>query len=146
MSNLSRFAAYAAAFEKSYESDDWLGLRPFFAERAVYITGIETGRIEGRDAVLDYFREDLDGFDRCIDTRKFDFIEAPVEEGATVRFRCRVTYRATGVPDLLLVLDEFVTFAAGLIVQLEDRYDDETRENVAAYVEEHRGKLGFASD
>ena len=80
MSNLLRFTAYAAAFEKSYESDDWSGVRPFFTEGAVYLTGIEGGRVEGRDSILDYFREDLAGFDRRFDTRELVFLAGPVEE------------------------------------------------------------------
>ena len=41
MSNIARFAAYAAAFEKSFETDDWSTVAPFFSENAVYITGDE---------------------------------------------------------------------------------------------------------
>jgi hypothetical protein len=39
MSNIPRFAAYAAAFEKSYENRDWSLLEPFFTEDAVYDAG-----------------------------------------------------------------------------------------------------------
>ncbi len=146
MSNLSRFAAYAAAFEKSYESDDWTGVRPFFAEEAVYITGFEGGRFEGREAILEHFKADLDGFDRRFEPRVLEFIQGPIEEGPTVRFRGRLIYRAAGVPDHVLVLDEFVTFEGDLIVQIEDRFDDEMQEETEAYLKEHRDTLGFALD
>ena len=66
MSNIPRFAAYAAAFEKSYESDDWASVRPFFAEDAVYDSGSEAfmgGHFEGRDAIISYFKAVLDGAD-----------------------------------------------------------------------------------
>ena len=49
MSNIARFAAYAAAFEKSFESDDWTGVEPFFAEDAVKLDGAE--RIDGAEAI-----------------------------------------------------------------------------------------------
>ena len=72
MSNITRFAAYAAAFEKSFESDDWTGVRPFFAEEAVYETGLEIlgGPYEGREAILAYFKAVLDGFDRRFESRE----------------------------------------------------------------------------
>jgi hypothetical protein len=39
MSNVAHFAKYAAAFEKSYENDDWSIVLPFFTDDAVYETG-----------------------------------------------------------------------------------------------------------
>lgn len=68
MSNLSRFSDYAAAFEVSFKSDDWAGVEPFFAEAAVFTTGIGEVRVVGRQAVLNHFKADLDGFDRCFDS------------------------------------------------------------------------------
>ena len=41
MSNIPRFAAYAAAFEKAYESDDWEEVGSFFSDDAVYEVGID---------------------------------------------------------------------------------------------------------
>ena len=38
MSIVDRFAAYAAAFEDAYTSDDWSKLDPFFTEDAAYET------------------------------------------------------------------------------------------------------------
>ena len=146
MSNLSRFSAYAAAFEEAYKSDDWAGVEPFFAEAAVFITGIDENRIVGREAILNYFKADLDGFDRRFDSRDLQIIEGPIEEGPIVRFRCCVTYRAASTPDLLLTLDQFVTFENAVISQLEDRYTDAMQQEVELYVEEHGEKLGFALD
>ena len=149
MSNIARFAAYAAAFEKSYESDDWALVRPFFAEDAVYDVGVDLfmgTQFRGREAILAYFKAVLDGFDRRFESRELSLLEGPVEEGQTVRIRGCATYRAAGVPDLVLVLEEFVTFENDLIVHLEDRYEDEMKQEMDAYLDEHRDTLGFAPD
>ena len=34
--SIPRFGAYAAAFEKAFENDDWSVVEPFFHEDAVY--------------------------------------------------------------------------------------------------------------
>ena len=55
LSNLSRFSAYAEAFEEAYRTDDWAVVDPFFGVAAVFTTGIADGRITGCQAILDYF-------------------------------------------------------------------------------------------
>ncbi len=147
MSNIARFAAYAEAFEKSYESDDWKSLEPFFAKDAVYDTGLAIfmgGHCEGRDAILANFKTVLDGFDRRFESRKLALLDGPTEDGQQVRIRGSATYRAPGVPDLVLVLDEIVTFDADRIIHLEDRYEAEMGEELEAYIEKHGDHLGIA--
>jgi hypothetical protein len=39
MSILDRYRAYADAFERSYEDDDWSHIEPFFTENASYTAG-----------------------------------------------------------------------------------------------------------
>jgi hypothetical protein len=149
MSNLPRFAAYAAAFEKSYASDDWSHVKPFFAADAVYeIVGMGPplgGRFEGLDAILAYFRRILDGFDRRFATRTIGLIEGPQERGDTVWLRGWAAYRAPGLPELRFELEETATFAGGHIVRLEDRYAPAETERIDAYVREHGAKLGIAA-
>jgi len=147
MSNVARFAAYAAAFEEAYASDDWKALEPFFDEGAVYEAGSEVflgGRFEGRPAILGYFKAVLDGFDRCFDTRELELLEGPSEEGSTVRILGSASYRKEGFPDLVLVLEEFVTFEGEEIVRLEDRYEPAKLEELAAYIAAHGAALGFS--
>jgi hypothetical protein len=145
MSNIPRFAAYAAAFEKAYESDDWREVGSFFSDDAVYEVGIDLSlgtRFAGRDAILAYFKAVLDGFDRRFESRSLELLEGPVDQGDTVRIRGAATYRAAAVPELVLVLDEIVTFDGDLIVHLEDRYDEEMKQAIAAYLKEHDDTLG----
>jgi len=60
-----------------------------------------------------------------------------------VRIRGTATYRADGFPELVLTLDEIVTFEGEAIVHLEDRYDAAMQDELEAYVREHGEALGF---
>ncbi|MBW2287025.1 MAG: nuclear transport factor 2 family protein [Deltaproteobacteria bacterium] len=147
MSKLARFGAYAAAFEKSYQSDDWSWVEPFFTENAVYDAGVDLfmgGHFEGRAAILAYFKAVLDGFDRRFESREIALLDGPFEEEQTVRFRGSASYRAEGVPDLVLVLEEIITFEGDRIIHLEDRYDDDMIGALRAYLEEHGEALELA--
>ena len=101
------------------------------------------GHFEGRATILAYFKAVLDGFDRRFESRELELIEGPTEDGNTVRIRGSATYRAANVPELVLVLDEIVTFDGDEIVRLEDQYDDAMQQELEAYLDEHGATLGF---
>ena len=146
MSNVPHFASYAAAFEKAFENDDWSVVEPFFREDAVYEVGIQPplgGVFEGRDAILAYFKWALDNLDRKFETREIELLEGPRETGDAVWIRGTATYNAADVPPLVLELEETVTFDDGRIVRLEDRYQPEMADALAAYLREHRDAIGF---
>lgn len=145
MSNIPRFIAYAAAFEKAYEDDDWMALEEFFSEDAVYEIGLPLlggERCEGREAILAWFPDVLDRFDRKFVSRELKPLEGPREEGGEVWLRGAATYRAVGVPDFVLILEETVRFEDGLIVHLEDRYTPEMAAEAERFVREHASKIG----
>ncbi len=147
MSIIARFAAYAAAFEEAFESSDWLPLADFFNDDAVYSTGLDCfggGRVEGRDAILAYFERSLDGLDRRFDSRRLTPTEGPEIEGDTLRIVGDATYTSAGVPEFVLRLEERLTFEDGRIARLEDRYTDEMRDALLAYVDAWGEKLGIA--
>jgi hypothetical protein len=142
-----RFAAYAAAFEKAYASDDWSPLEPFFAEDAVYETGLGPpfgGTVTGRDAILAYLENIVNRFDRRFESRELALLEGPKETGDAVWIRGSATEK--GVPALVLELEETVTFAGDRIRLLEDRYAPAMQQAVADYLKEHGGKLGIRTD
>jgi hypothetical protein len=147
LSHIAHFAAYAAAFEKAFESDDWSVVEPFFTEDAVYETQLEPplgGRFEGRPVVLAYMKDVLDAFDRRFESREIAALEGPTEEGDRVRIRGTATYRAAGVPTLVLELEETAHFEGERIRLLEDRYEPEAQEGLRAWFREHAAKLGIA--
>jgi len=144
--SIPRFAEYAAAFEKAYASEDWSLLEPYFTEDAVYEAELPPpfgGRLEGRAAILDYFRRVVDGFDRRFASRAVALLEGPTERDGTVWLRGRADYTTREAPDLSFELEESATFAGDRIRHLRDTYDDDTRQALLDYVAAHGQRLGL---
>jgi hypothetical protein len=148
MSALQRFAAYAAAFEKAYASDDWSVVEPFFTEDAVYdagLPGVLAGRIAGRASILAYFREVIDRFDRRFASRRVELVEGPRVDGDRVWLRGRAIYTAEGVPDLAFELEETALFSGDRIHLLEDAYEPGEKERLAAYLRQYGARIGIGA-
>ncbi len=146
MNNIQRFAAYAAAFEKAYIDDDWSEVAGYFARNAVYEIGLPLlgmERAEGRDAIIVWFKDVLDRFDRHFTSRELTLLDGPREDGDTVWIGSYATYAADGVPSFELHIDESIRFEDGLIVHLEDHYKPEMVEGTLAYVLRHAETLGI---
>jgi len=144
--SIPRFAAYAAAFEQAYASDDWAVVAPFFHDDAVYEVHVGPpfgGRFEGREAILAYFKRILDGFDRHFDERQVSLVEGPTEQDGRVWLRGRAAYRRAGVPDLSFDLEEIAWFDGERIRRLEDRYDPATEQAVQGWLARHGAALGI---
>ena len=149
MSNVAHFAAYAAAFEKAFVSDDWSQVEPFFREDAVYDVPLDPpmgGRFEGRAAILAYFKDVLDRFDRRFESREIALLEGPTEDGDSVWIRGTATYRAKGVPKFVLELEETVHFEGDRIRRLEDHYEPAMKQRIDSYLKQHGEKLGISLD
>ncbi len=149
MSKAAHFAAYAEAFEKAFVSDDWSLVEPFFVEDAIYEIGLDPpmgGRFEGRAAILAYFKEILDRFDRRFESREVAPLEGPKEDGESVWIRGSATYRADGVPDFVLELEETAYFEGDRIRRLEDRSEPEMKRRISTYLKEYGEKLGMSPD
>ncbi len=143
--SLERFAAYAAAFEKAFENDDWSLVEPFFTEDAVYhVTGAPPlgATHEGRAAVLAGFKASVDALDRRFDVREVRLVEGPTQKDGTIWFRWAGTYRRAGLPDFHLEGAETVWFEGDRIRRLEDDISDEMHAQAAAYLVEHGDRLG----
>lgn len=146
LSNIPRFLAYAAAFENAYKDDQWSALEEFFSPDAVYEIGLPllgSERCEGRDAILSWFPDVLDRFDRKFESRELKPLEGPREEGSEVWLRGAATYRSPGLPDFVLVLKETARFEGDRIVHLEDRYTSEMEAETRLYLKEYSEKLGL---
>jgi ketosteroid isomerase-like protein len=149
MSINAHFGAYAAAFEKAFVSDDWSLVGAFFTEDAIYEVDLDPplgGKFEGRAAILAYFKNALDGFDRRFESRDLALLEGPKEDGQSVWIRGRATYRAAGVPEFVLELEETAYFEEERIRRLEDRYEPAMKQRISSYLNEHGAKLGISVD
>ena len=146
MSHIGQFAAYAAAFEQAYESDDWSEIGSYFSEDAVYEIGLPilgAERCEGRTAIVAWFKNILDRFDRRFETRTLTLLEGPREDGNEVWIEGTATYTADGVPDFVLKLAETIRFDGDEIVHLEDHYTPEMLEETTRYALEYGARLGI---
>jgi hypothetical protein len=149
MSKIPRFAAYAAAFEKAYANDDWSLVEPFFTEDAVYDSGLGPpfgGTVTGRAAILAYFGEVVNRFDRRFASREVALLEGPKQDGDSVWIRGSATYRAPGAPDFVLLLEETARFDGDRISRLEDHYAPSMVEAIHAYLKSHGAGLGIRAD
>jgi hypothetical protein len=146
MSHIPRFIAYAAAFEEAYASDDWSTLEEYFSEDCIYEIGLPAlgmQRCEGRAAILAWFPDVLERFDRRFASRELARIDGPTEEADEVRIRGSASYRAEGVPDLVLELEETARFEGDRIVHLEDRYTPEMQAETESYLRKYAATLGI---
>lgn len=145
-SNIPKFVAYAAAFEKSYESDEWGPLESFFAPDAVYQVGLPqlgADRCEGRDAIMAWFPDILNRFDRRFDSRELTLLDGPKEKDGEVWIHGTATYRTEGYPDFNLTLEETVRFEGEQIIYLEDVYTDEMNAESERFLSEYGERLGI---
>ena len=147
MSQIKRFAAYAAAFEKTFETDDFSHIEPFFSEDAVYEIrggGPLDSVAEGRSASFASLKNSLESLDRLFDTRELELVEGPTENGDEVWFRWAGTYGKAGLPDLRIAGEETVTYRGDLICRMLDAFGPEAAKSVTRYMAEHASELGLA--
>jgi hypothetical protein len=138
MSILDRYRAYAEAFERSYEDDDWSHIEPFFTENASYTAG--EPHAHGRDAVLAKLKGSVDAFDRRMDSRTLDF-DPPQVDGSTVTTKWRGTYTKAGLPDLVISGVEEASFEGDRIVLLSGTFDPEAQKALGQWMAQHGAAL-----
>ncbi len=137
------FADYAAAFEKTYEDDDWSRLEKYFPEDATYEVrgGPMACRIAGRDAIFAGLKKSIDGLDRRCSDRKLQLTDGPdVESTATgeqISIGWIVSYQYRDAPEVDLPGRSVFTIADGVIVAMRDEYDESLLGELAAWMAEH---------
>lgn len=116
---IDRFHAYAAAFERAVETDDWALLAPHFTEDAT--SELDGNRVEGRDAVLASFRTAVAMFDRRFDARRMRLTEGPTVDHGRVHIVAVVRYERAGLPALEVTGEEWFAFEGDRIARHVDR-------------------------
>lgn len=123
MNDIQVFAAYAAAFEGAYVTDDWSAVRQCFADDAVYEvagSGPFAGTWQGRDAIVEHLMESVNTFDRTYEERLLEPLAGPEMKDGAVHIHWRVTYRKHGQPDISIEGDEDAWIKNDKIVRLKD--------------------------
>jgi len=138
MAILERYAAYADAFEETYQDDDWSRLEAYFTEDAVYAG--DSADAEGREAVLAKLKNGVDNFDRKMDSRAPDF-HTPRVDGQTLTMQWSVTYTKAGLPDLVLTGVETAVFEGDRIALLRDDIEPQAQKAVEQWMTQHGAAL-----
>jgi hypothetical protein len=137
MSIVDRYLAYAAAFEESYEDDDWSHIESYFTEDACY-EGEPVA--SDRAAVLAKLKNAVDTFDRKMGSRTLEF-QTPTEEGDTVSVDWKVTYTLEGCPDLVIFGREIAIFQGDRISRLRDEFDPAAEQALGDWMGAYGDKL-----
>jgi hypothetical protein len=135
-----RFLAYAADFEVSYDDNDWQRLGQYFTEQASYDGGDGSPAAHGRDALLQKFREAVDGLDRRMGSREVTLGEVSTE-GDTVVAQWTARYETEGVPALEIKGTEYAVFDGELIAKLWDEIPEDQLAVIGAWMEAHGGAM-----
>ena len=134
-----QFLAYAAAFEESYEDNDWSRVAAFFTEAASYDNG-EGDAAHGRDAVLEKLKGSVDGLDRRMDSRGVE-IRSLTIECDTVTMERKARYTKAGLPGLEFKGTEYARYEDGHIAELRDELVPGSGEVLGAWLDAHGSAL-----
>jgi hypothetical protein len=138
MSIKDRYAAYADAFEQTFEDDDWTRIEEYFTEDAIYRpNGTEEGQIAGRDATLERLKGGVDQFDRRMDLREIRFTNDLRENGSFVEADWEVKYQKAGTPDVVISGTETAEFRGDRIYILSDTFEPEAKAKIEAWMRDH---------
>ena len=138
---LKVFMNYAAAFEQTYDDDDWSRLTQYFPEDARYEVrgGPLACQIAGREAIFAGLKKSIDGLDRRCSDRHLELTDGPnVTEagiGHEVSVVWHVTYQYGDAPKMVLPGRSVFNIANGVIVAMRDEYDDEELQDVGAWLQ-----------
>lgn len=141
METMERFKRYAAAFEETYEDDDWSRLDEFFAEEAEYhVLGMPFFPIaaRGRAEVFASLKGAVNVFDRRFDRRKVELAGQP-EVGADRFFFPWVGVYEVGEAPMLTIegTEEILYDGEGRIVKLTDAYASDMADKIQGWLEAH---------
>ena len=129
------FDAYVADFEKTVKDDKWSRLERYFTEDAVYQTYGDTGRrTQGRAAIFERLRRELDAFDRRCQWRRVSTTGGPdVDEGRVLR-NWLATFHIEGAADLMIEGSERITYQGGRIAMLEEEPSSTAERRLLAWI------------
>ena len=123
MSNMPIFASYAAAFEETLIDDDWSRLEQYFDVKAVYLPGDGTEGI-GRAAAIQALKNSVERLEKRCDSRELLGEPEIKENDDVITLKYQLKYTKNGYPDFDLIGTETVKYADGLILRMEDIFED----------------------
>lgn len=138
------FEKFAADFEKTLQDDNWDRLEKYFAESATYINiGFNQSKQIGREAILEFLKEDISSSDRRFDTRTHIALTSPVVNGNRLSREWRCTYTLSGVRDLVVEGEARYLFEGHLIKEVEQELTPESMHTLAQWMRDNGDMLNI---
>ena len=142
MGFIDTFENFAADFELAIKDDDWSRLEKYLAEDATYLNiGGPDPKSEGRDAVINFLKNDVANHDRKFDTRTLIPITPPRVQGNRMSRQWRCTYTHSGTPDLVLEGEARYMFENGLIKEIEEEITPHAMQRLKEWMREYGDQL-----
>ena len=142
MSITNTFERFAADFEITIADDDWSRLEKYFATDATYLNvGGPDPKSVGREAILDYLKNDVANTDRRFDTRTLAALTPPKAEGDRLSRRWRCTYTLAGASDLVIEGEARYRFENDLIKEIEEEPTADSIQKLEAWMQKYGDKL-----
>ena len=142
MGLIDTFESFAAAFESAIKDDDWSRLEKYLAEDATYLNvGGPDSKSVGRDAVINFVKNDVADHDRKFDTRTLIPITPPRVQGNRMSRQWRCTYTLSGAPDLVLEGEARYMFENGLIKEIEEEITSPAMQRLEEWMREYGDRL-----
>lgn len=142
MNLIGTFEAFAAAFESAIKDDNWSRLEKYLAADATYLNvGGPDPISAGRDAVINYLKNDVANHDRKFDTRTLVPITSPRVKGNRMSRQWRCTYALGGAPDLVLEGEARYVFENGLIKEIEEEISTQAMRRLEEWMREYGDRL-----
>jgi len=111
----------------------------YFTPSAVYLTG-DGQEITGRDSILSYLNESVDGFDRLFDSRAAVFHNL-IDTSDAITVPWTFTYTKAGAPNLVTSGTEIAKFEDHGICQLQSVFDKGVLERSHEWFENYGKQL-----
>jgi hypothetical protein len=142
MSIVDRFNSFAADFEKCVGDDQWSRLGKYFVEDATYLNvGGPDPKVEGREAIIRFLKNDVERFDRRFDSRTLEGLTEPTAIGKNLSRKWRCTFKLRGAPDLVTEGTARYEFSGTLIRAIEEEITPESMRDFMQWMKEHGSKL-----
>ena len=142
MNNIKIFNNFAAAFELAVKDNNWLRLEEYLAEDASYVNvGGPDPKLEGRNAVIRFLKDDVGNTDKRFDTRTLIALTQPKTDGDRLSRQWRCTYTLEGAPDLVVEGEARYRFENNLIKEIEENVTKNSMKKSRMWMESHGEKL-----
>jgi len=136
------FESFASDFELTVQDDDWSRLKKYFADDAVYLNvGDPNSKCEGREAILDFLKDDVSNNDRRFDTRQLTALTQPKTTGNHLSRQWRSTYTLAGTPDLIVEGEARYLFDGDLIKRIEEELSPASFRIYSKWMQQYGDKL-----